>query len=294
MKKTIAVPTTFVFIVGFLLFLQLNSGMAVMATNGQATNTQVLQANTSSDFYSWVRQSETTNEPFHFTSPTGFYSYQLNTLLNGCGISSYGCTWWLQGVVYAENHTVSPPAKGAIVDEAFEEEWQATSNLEGTCYPTVDYQNCYNFCWFYPDANINYSGYFVQQESFLHSATQVEYALSIATSSGGNLYSDSQVCNYYSGTGPVYGPVNYFSRVEGVIVGDSNGDHASFSPLSSEIFHGYIDLISTYNQMSSHSEATQTGETSNLYQVVTTAYSESYNGRYLYTVQSNEDTKTST
>jgi hypothetical protein len=93
--------------------------------------------------------------------------------------------------------------------------------------------------------------------------------------------------NYPAG----YAPVNFFDQVEGVIVGPYNSEHSTFTPLYTSIFYTYIDLVSNYNKMSSAVPATQTGESSNLYQIVDNYYSGQYGSMYLYTVQSNENTK---
>jgi hypothetical protein len=120
----------------------------------------------------------------------------------------------------------------------------------------------------------------------LKSSTQVSVSLTIVQPSGSALWSVSCTSNYPAG----YGPVNFFDQVEGVIVGPYNSEHSTFTPLYTSIFYAYIDLVSNYNKMSSAVLGTQTGESSNLYQIVDN-YCEQYGSMYLYTVQSNENTK---
>jgi hypothetical protein len=49
-------------------------------------------------------------------------------------------------------------------------------------------------------------------------------------------------------------------------------------------------LLSSFNKMSNAKLQTQTAEGSNLYQQPYSCYGTTYNGYYLYTIQSNENT----
>lgn len=149
------------------------------------------------------------------------------------------------------------------------------------------------FCDLYPSPwpNINQSGYATVQQITLSSTTSNNFELTVINSNNQNVYSHSQSCSYPSGTGPI----DYFAQEEGIVVGGAGGGHASFSPFSSTIFYGYIDMVSNFNKMSSSSQTIQTGETSNLYQSVTQTVSQGYgSSMYLYSVMSDEITKTGT
>jgi hypothetical protein len=130
----------------------------------------------------------------------------------------------------------------------------------------------------------------VLQEAILNTTSKVTYILSVSDNNGNTLYYKTMTCPYGSG----YGPVTYINQVEGIIVGPAGGYHTTFKPLSSTIFFGYIDLVSNYNHLSSSNLTSQSGESSNLYQHVTSNYGETYGSGYLYTVQSTEVTRTAT
>jgi hypothetical protein len=262
--------------VALVFFLMLESPIA-LATNGQSPNRQITNSNTSQDFTTWIRLSMTTATPFHFTSGTNEYTLQLNGLTNGGSTGCYcGYTWWYQAVVEVKNSNGG--TKGAWVTDGVSEIW---NGFNGPLFCQVNTS---------PVPNINNTGYFVQSETFVKSTTTISYSITIVNNVGTVLFSKTQTCSYPNGTGPI----NYFNQVEGAIVGGPNLDHATFKPLNTNIFYGYIDLISAHNQMSTTVTGTQTGETSNLYQVVTSYYSESYGTGYLYTVQSNENTEGTT
>lgn len=202
---------------------------------------------------------------------------QVNALADGgtlnCGSGGCNYVWWVQG--FADIGHNNGGSIGAWVEDAGIEVW---NNLNGPL-----------FCYLYPSPlpNINGTGDDVQEEFFLTDSTHVTNALTVTGSSS---YSNSMKCPL-----PNSWSYNYLNKVEGVIVGYGGGEHASFTPLQSELFYGYIDLISDYNKMSSvYPSTTQTGETSNLYQVVNSYFGETYNTQYLYTVMFNEDTQTST
>jgi hypothetical protein len=273
--------------IALIAFLILNSinihAVMAQSPDGQAYNDQILSSNTSNDYNSWVRWSVTTDQPFGVSLASGFnqYTYQMNTVLNN---DQYGCgscgTWWLQGVVYTQI------ANGAatVLDA---EEW-VDSSTSGLCSGTTS-----TYCPFCPlgavGYNVNYTGYNVLQETTLVNSSSLTYLANVENNSGGSLWTNSATCSYPTG----YGPVNFFTRAEGVVVGEGNQTWASFSPLSSTIFSPtYLDLVSNYNDMSYQNTTTQTGESSNLYQNTGQAYGESYGSMYLYTVISSEITKT--
>jgi hypothetical protein len=252
-----------------------------MASDAQSPNVQILSSNTSNDFNSWERMSMLTDQPFHFTSTNNLYSYQMNAILNGCAYGSSSCTWWLQGVV----GVVSASGNEANLDYAKAEVWYGSNGP--------------NFCWYYPGttANLNQTGYDALQQINLLNSSAIQMHVSVANSGGTDIDTNTQTCTYASAFGSsTHGPVDFFSQVEGVIVGDVSAYHVTFKPLSSTLFYGYIDLVSNYNHMSSSSQSTQTGESSNLYQICGTGcpYSESYGSMYLYTVQTDENTETAT
>jgi hypothetical protein len=209
----------------------------------------------------------------------------MNTVLNN---DQYGCgscgTWWLQGVVYTQI------ANGAATVSTAEE-W-VDSSTSGLCIAGS------TFCSFCSlgviGQNINYTGYNVLQQTTLVSSSSLTYLVNVENNSGGSLWTSSATCSYPTG----YGPVNFFTQAEGVVVGEGGQAWASFSPLSSTIFSPtYLDLVSNYNDMTDCPNSvcpsgTQTGESSNLYQNTGQAYGESYGSMYLYTVISSEITKT--
>ncbi len=266
--------------------LVLNPIAVVAVTNGQSPNDQVWTDNTSFDYSSWARMSMTTQEPFHFTSTSGHFSYQMNTYLNGCTADQAGCTWWMQGLAIVSST--------GILTEWSAWEWEGTSS-SGTCYNNGSlHSDCVDFCDLVDTSNsINVTDYaMVQQTTLLNSSATHYEGTIVNTAYGNNVVQWAQDCDYNSG-GSEYGPVHYFWQVEGVIVGWHGSEYASFTPLQSTLFSGYIDLVSNYNLMSALNATTQTGETSNLYQHVLNAYGETYGSMYLYTIQSNENTGTS-
>jgi hypothetical protein len=89
--------------------------------------------------------------------------------------------------------------------------------------------------------------------------------------------------------------VSYLTQDEGVIVGYGNLEHASFSPLNTYLFYGYVDIVSNYNSMPCASKHIITLETSNLYQTNTGCISAAYSGnRYVYSASFDENTKSGT
>lgn len=261
------------------LFLLLNNPTIVVATNAQSPNRQITSTNTNTDNLSWARESMLTYEPFHFTTTSGSnYTYQLNMLVNG-GSNSCDCigTWWLQGIVNAvPTHSGT---HGAFIAEGLIEEWRYIYDAD--------------FCRLFPSSppNINFTNYVTLQEAILNTTSNVTYILSVSDNNANVLYHMSQTCSYTTG-GTGYGPVDYYNQVEGIIVGQGGGLHTKFTPLSSTIFYGYFDLVSNYNDMSSSNMTSQAAESSNLYQSPYDYFSESYGTGYLYTVESDENTKT--
>ncbi len=223
----------------------------------------------------------TTYSTFDFSNPIGRFSVQLNSLING---GSTGCgtrcayAWWIQGYVDLVDQYLSNP--GAWVVQSQIEAWNGSYGPQ-FCTLSVLPGNA---------ININSSGMGIQEEYFLTASSQVKNALTVFK--GGTVYySNSMTCSYPSGIGSV----NYINQVEGVIVGyDTSYPHASFAPLQSEIFSGYIDFVSNYNKFYYALTTTQTGETLNLYQNPTSEFGTSYGSMYLYTVKSTENTETST
>ena len=264
-----------------VLFLVLTSPAAVFATsNDQNPNTQIFSSNTSTDNLSWVRFSLETNEPFHYSSTSNNYSLQMNEFVNGatdsCETSTCSYTWWLQSITVVSNSYSGN--KGAYGREEVSESWHGTGGSL--------------FCYHFPSSppNVNNTNYDVLMQDTLNTTSDMTDHMSVAPSGGSDLYTVTQTCAYPSG----HSSIDYFTQEEGVIGGGEGGGHASFTPLSSTIFYGYIDMVSNYNHMSSSSAQIQTGETSNLYQDVTQTVSEAYGSMYLYSVMSNENTHTDT
>jgi hypothetical protein len=278
--KDFLIPIAVAVVLSFLVF---QPAAAFATVNGQTPNQQVLSSNTSNDYGSWARIEETTYQSFHISSSdpncgADCFDMQVNSIANG---APYGCgtscsyTWEIQG--FADITHNNGGSIGAWVADAGLEVW---NKLSGPL-----------FCYLYPSTlpNINGSSHLVQEEFFLTSSTQVENALT-ADGAGGVNYSNHATCNYPSGN-----TVAYLTDVEGIVVGYAGGEHASFTPLSSQLFSGYIDLISNYNHMSSSSKSEQSAETSNLYQT-SISYSGSTYGTnmYIYTASFDENTKTGT
>lgn len=215
----------------------------------------------------------TTATPYTYS---GGYTYQMNVVLNGC--SSYppnGCqgVYWLQGVASVGGGEVT-----YWTNEVF---WEF-----GTTYYSQFY------CDYAPTqfVNINQVGYSVIQQTTIHATLSTTYEVTIVDNNGHNVYQSVQNCPSNPSGDTIYS----MNLLEGAIVGTGSYGHASFTPLNTNLFTGYIDLVSDVNSLGSANLTTQTGETSNLYQIVTARYGESYNGMFLYTVQSNENTESST
>jgi len=249
--------------------------------NGQSPNLQILSSNTNTDNLSFVRQAEFTYQPFHFNDSSGDgYTYQVNALVNGAPLSCVTGTlcdylYWAQGVVVTASSYGG--TNGAFVKQVLIQEWD-----DG-----IPYDNCGQSVSG-SEPNVNNTDYLVYQQDTLNTTSDVTELVHITDNNLNILYSYTQTCAWYY----LYGPVYYYNEVEGVIVGPAGGYHTTFTPHSSELFDGYIDLTSNYNDMSSSNTTAQTGESSNLYQTLASGYGETYGSGYLYTVQSDENTKT--
>jgi hypothetical protein len=198
----------------------------------------------------------------------------------------------MQGVVEA---CIPPSCSGALVNNAFEQGWYASDVGENFCNLNNPGPN---------NVNINYTGYVVLQQTTLVDSSHITYLLSISNNNGISLYSQAMTdCPLPSG--PPYPnpftPVNFFTRLEGVVVGPNGGGSVTFQPLSSTIFSPfYLDMVSNYNSMSSYYVSppcifpcdTETQENSNLYQNAGQDYGTSYGSMYLWTVIGSEYTQT--
>ena len=214
----------------------------------------------------------TVNHPWgynSYSSVSGF-SIQMNDVANGCTVfppNPCSGPFWLQTVAFVG---------GNIVGSYELELWYYTNN-----------EYYYDYCGYSPQnlPDINQTGYSVVLQTTIVSTTSVtcEYTL---INNGNNVYQYSKTV-----TDPGGYWVNVFNDEEGAMVGVGNYGHAGFTPYNTELFHGYIDLVSNYNDLYSSSAATQTGETSNLLQIVTSKFGEPYGSMYLYTVQFTENTK---
>jgi len=249
------------------------------SSNGQCPSRQINSSNTSNDYGAWVRLSLTVYQSFYFSTTSGEFDFQVNSLVNGgspgCG---YSCNypWWLQGFTDLANSYTG--AAGVWVVDSGIEEWNSIT-------PT-------NICYLYPTPpNINFSGYLVQDEFFLVSSTQAKNALTILYPNGHVYYTGSTTCSY-----PGLDTVAYMNRLEAVVVGCCNSEHATFKPLNSEIFeNGIIDMTSNFNHMTSATTYDgQTAETSNLYQTGVSTSTGTYGSLYLYSISLTENTKSST
>jgi hypothetical protein len=85
----------------------------------------------------------------------------------------------------------------------------------------------------------------------------------------------------------------FFSQIEGVIVECCTG-HSTFTPLSTHLFSAYIDFTSIYNLFSNQDKGTQTGKSSNLYQIDHGNTQENYNRMYLFSSSEIDATESST
>jgi len=208
---------------------------------------------------------------------TDCWSIQANVLTDGgkyaCKSDPSSCayTWAVQGIVQVVDGS-------EVVDSTLQ-----------VCNAGNDYTaNCPIDLTTYP--NIDAAGWVTQEEFFLTSSSQLKNSLTVEEPSGTVFYTDTVTCNVPAGS------ITYMDQMEGVIVGiGGSSPHASFSPLNSEIFYGYIDLVSNYNKLSSQSNQNEiSDETSNLYPTVTETVNEAYGSMYLYSVMWNQNTESGT
>ncbi|GEM_PF-1674275 len=204
------------------------------------------------------------------------YSYQLNIITNGCNLGSSGdqaCPR-LQAIINPLNSGYGP----YWINDVFLSVY-ATGTYKTPCYYVPQ-----------TSANVNTVGYYALVELFLTSTSTFKLYYAAGDWNNGTVFQSQTIsCTMPSGFNNIY----QFTYVEGVLVGINRGQHITFTPYNTHIFYGYIDLVSNYNLMTSVTQDTQTGESSNLYQKVLDAFGESYGSMYLYTVQSNEDTESS-
>lgn len=287
MTRNFLIPFGMALLFAILLF----QPVAVYAVNGQTPNWQVLSSNVNNDYNSFARVEETTSQAFHVSSSdpscgADCFDIQVNAFTDGGGYNCqsypYPCNyvWAVQGFVDVV-HDIGG-AIGAWVNDAGIEVWNGGN---GPFAP----------CWLYTNGNYNINGStpppgpFVQEEFFLHSATQLTNSLYVLSTSG-TTYSNSVTCNYPNGW-----TVSYLNQDEGVIVGYAASEHASFSPLNAQLFSGYVDIVSNYNMMSCASEHIITFETSNLYQTNHSCTGGIYSGnRYVYSALFDENTESGT
>ncbi len=208
----------------------------------------------------------------------------MNEFVNGassvCDPPSGDCmyTWWLQSVTVVSNSYSG--SKGAYVREEVSESWHGTTGSL--------------FCYQFPSSppNVNNSNYDVLMQDTLNTTSDMTNIMTVAPVGMGDLWSVKQTCAYPSG----HTDISFYTDEEGVVGGGAGSGHASFSPLSTEIFYGYIDMVSNHNDLFNDSDAgIQTAETSNLYQETTQTVSETYgSSMYLYSVMFDDNTKTDT
>lgn len=247
--------------------------------DGQCPSRQINSSNTSNDFGSWASISLTTYQPFRFSSPSGGFDFQVNALANGAPPNClYSCpyAWWLQGFTDFESTYLGLP--GVWVTRSGIEEWNAATARD--------------ICVLNPSPpNVNFSGYLTQEQFYLVSSTQTKNVLTVKNPTGGIIFSSTTTCSY-----PGVDTVNYMNRVEGVVVGKSGAEHATFKPLNSEIFkNGVIQMDSNYNHMSSATTYDgQTGESSNLYQTAVSTSTGTSGSLYFYKITLTENTQSST
>ncbi len=268
-----------VFFVGLAFFLLVLNPVIVFAdADAQSPNQQILSSNTSNDTGSWDRFSIDTESGFKVNGSA--YTYQMNSILNGCTAGYCSKTWWMQGIIGVDSGSLISKPAGYYVHDAHIELWDGSTDDGTFCDLTIP-----------KFININ-NTVFNTNIQITNSTSGLKIEVATADENNSTVFYDvSKTCGLPSG----FTSVNYFTQVEGVIVGCGAmacGTHEKFTPLSTEIFYAYIDLTSNYNDLSNSSKTTQTGESSNLYQEPINAYGTTYGSLYLYTVQSDEDTKT--
>lgn len=218
----------------------------------------------------------------------------MNSVVNGCTSFPTPCsnTYWVQGIVGIDRTCSGcPPTSGWHVHDSHIEYVWGLAN--GNC----GYEgNCQSICsLMIPQyININQTNYNVLVQITIdptYPLVPLTLGLSVSNQNTGQVfYSVSAGCRQPSGANAVY----YFTQLEGVLAGCGPcGPIQTFTPANKNLFFGYIDMLSSFNEMSSTNLQTQTAEGSNLYQQPLSCYGTTYNGYYLYTVQSNENTYSS-
>lgn len=271
-----------------LAFLCL-SPLQVMATNDQTPNWQILSSNTQTETGSpFDRFSVNTNNVFYGDSSNNAFTYQMNAVVNDCTGFPTPCSgsYWMQGVVGIDNGSAIGKSGGNWVHDAHIELVWGPANgncgYEGDCTPTCQPT--------IPSlVNIDQTTYNVLEQITIDpSSATSPLTLEVAVADTGTnqvFYDVKQSCGTPSGATTV----DYFTRLEGVIVGCC-GNSVTFTPSSTLLFYDYIDMLSSYNHMSNSSQSTQTAEGSNLYQDPSSCYAFTDNGYYAYTIQADEYT----
>ncbi len=262
------------------------------ASDNQNPNVQIKSTNTQLESGNpFVRYSVYTDDLFG--SNGSAYTYQMNTVVNGCTSFPTPCniTYWIQGVVGVDKGSLIGQPAGWYVHDAHIELVYGPAN--GDCGAEG---NCVSICE--PSipqlVNINNTDYNVLEQVNIDPTFPPELlklTLAVSDQSTGQVfYSVSATCAPPSGAGLV----QFFTQTEGVIVGcgaPACGTNEKFTPHGENLFDNYIDMTSEANKMSSTLAQTQTAEGSNLYQDVYDCFGESYQeSYYLYTVMSYENT----
>jgi hypothetical protein len=213
----------------------------------------------------------TVYQAFTFTSGAdNSFDFQLNAFTNGCSDPECSYTYLIQSYVTVANTYQGLP--GA---------WVTTTGLQ------IE-SSTPNICISNPTPpNIAQKGWLIQEEFFLVSSTSIKSSVTILYPNGNTYFTNTQTCSYNG-----LEAVDFMNQLEGVVVGSTSSEHASFAPLSSEIFSGYYELFSSHNQMSGTQTITISGETSNLYQTSVTKSTGTSNGLYYTSFSLTENTKT--
>jgi len=278
-------------VLGGVLTLLLVGPLSVYAQNdNQNPNWQVLSSNGQIEPATpFVRFSVYTSTPFKGSNP--YFTYQMNSVVNGCTSFPTPCsgTYWMQGIVGLDAGSKIGQPPGWYVHDAHIEYLIGPS---GNCgYSEGCDVSCPSLS--IPQlVNINQTNYNAYEEITIdptYPPIPLTLSLTVSNQNTGQVfYSVSQNCQL-SGKGVTL--VGFFTRLEGVIVGtDTTWNYQTFSPANTQLFSGYIDMLSAFNDMSNGNKQIQTGEGSNLYQQPSACYSFTYNGYYGYTIQSNEGT----
>ncbi|HKW04304.1 MAG TPA: hypothetical protein VJN71_03295 [Nitrososphaerales archaeon] len=289
MKNTIPVRVLLLSLpLGVTLALVAMTPLTVYAQDDQSPNWQVTSSNTQTEPGSpFDRFSIYTSTPFHGSNP--YFTYQMNSVVNGCTGFPIPCsgTYWMQGIIGLDaGSAISQPNGWYVHDAHIELVWGpangncgAEGNCASICKPSIPQL-----------VNINLSNYNAYDQINIDPTSSTPLTLSVIVSNqntGHVFYGVSASCQIPSGATLV----NYFTQLEGVIVGtDGTWSYQTFSPTHTNLFFGYIDMLSSFNLMSNAKLTTQTAEGSNLYQVPAACYGTTYNGYHLYTVQSDENT----